>query len=246
MVSYLVKGWWSPEQTLNYNNLIWHVTKWSLISFHQTSQSPSAQVLRCGHFSAVVCDLAFPCSAFWEPRWCTSKCKHQARWPPRSLSLLPSSRKKKSDFNGFSFRVPPPSLCELFCGGWRADVNAAFNYKSNSKRARLHCPPAPTTKAQPSEPHGPRCSAETEGSSECQRYAGNAMLILWTCRLLDDWHEATMLKAEGFPSDLLWRCIFYLSWFVYFHQTCSLNVIFSLLHPVHVISQWEEQLISIV
>lgn len=38
--------------------------------------------------------------------------------------------------------------CSLCCGGCRADVNTAFNYKSNSKRATLRCPQALRTKAQ--------------------------------------------------------------------------------------------------
>lgn len=50
------------------------------------------------------------------------------------------------------------SVCRT---GPRADVNSAPNYKSHSKRAMLCCPVAPSTKAQPSYPNTPRCSAGT-------------------------------------------------------------------------------------
>ena len=86
--------------------------------------------------------------------------------------------------------------CTLCYGGWRADVNTAFNYKSNPKRATLCCPRAFRTKAQPSYPNSPHRTAgnfwttihqdkfttetETFSVTVCQSYAENLMLIFYT------------------------------------------------------------------
>lgn len=88
----------------------------------------------------------------------------------------------------------PSVNCSLCCTGWRADVNTTPNYKSNSKRAMLCCPAAPSTKAQPSYPNIPHWTAGNMWRSysrltiedrklfrgcECQRHAGNVLLVFF-------------------------------------------------------------------
>lgn len=137
------------------------------------------------------------------------------------------------------------SLC---CGGRRADVNTAFNYKSNPKRATLHCPLALSTKARPSYPNTPHCTAgnlwpaidqdkfktETESSSAVRSVKGMQRMLcssfVCVCCYMIDRH---MFKADDtfghFFLDF-WQSIFYFCWLTSFHQTYSLSVILSLVH----------------
>lgn len=92
----------------------------------------------------------------------SGKCK-----PPSSVTVsVPAPATefpfKNSFFNGSNFQVflvHQAMECSLCRGGYRADVNTAFNYKSNPERATLHCPPALSTKARPSYSSTPHCNA---------------------------------------------------------------------------------------
>lgn len=124
------------------------------------------------NFPTVTCNLAFQCLPF----------------------RLPFGKEKKKDtqtnanISAESFSLSLSLLssvnCSLCCTGCRADVNTTPNYKSNSKRAMLCCPAAPSTKAQPSYPNIPhwtagnmwssysRLTIETENSSEAASVKG--------------------------------------------------------------------------
>ncbi len=79
---------------------------------------------------------------------------------PNLRPLPPSSLKIPVLMGSISRFLPHQAMnCSLCYGGWRADVNTAFNYKSNSNRATLHCPGALCTKAQPSYPNTPHRTA---------------------------------------------------------------------------------------
>lgn len=92
----------------------------------------------------------------------SGKCK-----PPSSVTVsVPAPATefpfKNSFFNGSNFQVflvHQAMECSLCRGGYRADVNTAFNYKSNPERATLHCPAALSTKARPSYSSTPHCNA---------------------------------------------------------------------------------------
>ena len=80
-------------------------------------------------------------------QWCTTKCKHRAPWPPNPSPPSSKWKKKKLMASLSGFLLRRALNCTLCHGGWRADVNTAFNYKSNPKRASHRCPRAPGTKA---------------------------------------------------------------------------------------------------
>lgn len=162
---------------------------------------PAIRVLKRGQFLS--CHMWFNISS---PRSHGSgKCK-----PPSSVTVSVSAPAtefpfKNSFFNGSNFQVflfHQAMKCSLCCGGYRADVNTAFNYKSNPERATLHCPQALSTKARPSYSSTPRCNAgnlwpftriiftsETESFSVglSQRYVENVMPFFCVCWLPYYW-----------------------------------------------------------
>lgn len=127
-----------------------------------------------------------------QPNVNTMLCDHLNPLPPSFSSLkIPILMGSIS-----GFLLHQAMNCTLCYGGWRADVNTAFNYKSNPKRATLCCPRAFRTKAQPSYPNSPHRTAgnfwttihqdkfttetETFSVTVCQSYAENVMLIFYT------------------------------------------------------------------
>lgn len=97
------------------------------------------------------------------PRFRSSgKCKPPSRVTVSLSAPAAEFPFKNSFFNGSNFQVflsHQAMKWSLCCGGYRADVNTAFNYKSNPERATLHCPPALSTKARPSYSSTPHCNA---------------------------------------------------------------------------------------
>lgn len=111
---------------------------------------------------------------------------------PNLRPLPPSSLKIPVLMGSISgFLLHQAMNCSLCYGGWRADVNTAFNYKSNSNRATLHCPRALCTKAQPSYPNTPH------------RTAGN----LWPAIHRDKFTTETETSSVVVSVKVMWRML---------------------------------------